>query len=91
LKGLVPSVTYHIELGFAETWYKNCDVGKRVMIISINGIVVNPALDVYKEVGCNKAYSEIYTAKATNSGKLRISFHSIVENAMVSLIKVKKI
>jgi hypothetical protein len=91
LKGLVPSGTYHIELGFAETWYKNCDVGKRVMIISINGIVVNPALDVYKEVGCNKAYSEIYTAKATNSGKLRISFHSIVENAMVSLIKVKKI
>ncbi len=91
LKGLLPSGSYHIELGFAETWYKNCDIGKRLMSIGINNNVVNPVLDVYKEVGCNKAYSETYTAKATNSGELLISFNNIVENAMVSLIKVKRI
>jgi hypothetical protein len=30
------------------------------MILSLNGNVVNPDLDVYKEAGCNSAYIESY-------------------------------
>jgi len=88
--GLEANAMYSISLGFSETWWKNCDIGKRVMIISINNNVVNPELDVYKEVGCNTAFVDTYTEKATVSGEIIVEFDTIIENAFVSFIRIKK-
>lgn len=90
LEGLLPSIRYHIELGWSEIWWKNCDIGKRTMSISINNEIVNPELDIYKEVGCNKAFTDTFTAKPTTSGEIIISFDSIAENAMVSYIRAMR-
>lgn len=88
--GLDSGKMYTISLGFAETWYKNCNIGKRIMSIGINNAIVNPELDVYKEVGCRKPYVDTFTATATPSGRIIIDFDTIVENAMVSTIQIEK-
>lgn len=47
LKGLDPSENYDLALGFSEIWRDNCSVEKRVMIISVNGVVVKENFDVF--------------------------------------------
>lgn len=91
ISGLDSREVYTVELGFAETWYKNCDIGKRVMRLSINNKIVSPEVDVYKEVGCDKAYIESFSASPTASGTIELLFEKIVENAMVSTIQIEKI
>jgi len=87
--GLVSGATYSVKLGFAEIWAPNCNIGKRVMSLSLNGNVVNPDLDVYKEVGCNAAYIETHSVQALYSGKIVIGLDASVENSMLSLIKIE--
>lgn len=88
IDGLTPGGTYTVSLGFAEIWEPNCDIGQRIMAVSLNGNVVNPELDVFKEVGCETAHLESYSVQATSVGKIEIGLSAFVENAMLSLIEV---
>ena len=89
ISGLSPEMTLSVSLGFAEIWTPNCKIGGRIMVVSLNNNVVNPDLDIYKEVGCNTAYVETYSIKATSKGTIEISLDATVETAMLSFIKVE--
>jgi hypothetical protein len=58
------------------------------MELSLNGNTVNPDLDVFKGVGCENAYVETYSVKATSSGKIEVELRASKEFAMVSFIQL---
>lgn len=60
------------------------------MSISLNGNMVDPDLDVYKDGGCDSPYMKIISAKATASGKIAIGFDSVVNDAIVSYIEISR-
>lgn len=91
LDNLVPGAMYEIEFGFAEIWNENCAYGKRTMAITLNGNLVNPNLDVYKEVGCRTAHVETHSVEATSTGRLVVDFAALSDSAMVSYIAYNRI
>jgi len=84
----VPNGTYEVTLKFAEL--AATATGKRVMKITIEGAVVESALDVYKVAGAATAYDKTYLVTVTD-GVLTISFakNGGTLSPMVSALQVK--
>lgn len=70
-KFTVPNATYQVTLKFAE--FSASAVNTRVFNVSLEGVVVDTALDIYKLVGKATALDRIYTV-AVNDGLLNIAF-----------------
>jgi hypothetical protein len=73
----VPDGDYRVELYFNEPWYgegggMDC-AGWRVFDVALNGQPVLKNLDIWKEVGYNKALKKVVNAHVTG-GKLVVSF-----------------
>ena len=88
VQGLVRNQLYTVSLGFAEIWKPNCQTGKRVQSVQINGIIANAQLDVFKEAGCATAYVKSYNVPANGLGTIQIRLRAIQQNAMLSMIKI---
>ena len=77
IPGLQPSAPYTVLLHFAETYFSA--VGARVFNVFVNNTTTTPTLanlDIYAEVGANKALVESIPTTADASGKLTIAFAS---------------
>jgi unsaturated chondroitin disaccharide hydrolase len=82
----VANGNYLVMLKFAELhWSK---VGQRVFNVSLEGKVVLSSLDLVAKVGPYTAYDVTIPVTVTD-GSLAINFQSVVDNAMVSGIKVE--
>ena len=88
--GFTPESAWNITLGFAETWRPNCEVGQRVMDITVNGQEFISNLDVFAVAGCETALVEMKSFTADADGQFQIAFTAIVQNTMVSLIGISK-
>jgi hypothetical protein len=86
--GLTAGASYAIKLGFAEIWKPNCQNGKRIMSIKLNGVIVTSNLDVFRAVGCEAAYLEDHVATANANGQIVIEVAASVEKAMISYISI---
>ena len=88
-KFTAPPGPYNVTLRFAE--FAATAAGKRVMKITINGVTVETALDVYKTAGKAVAFDKTYTATAGSDGLITIAFTKVsgTLSTMVSAIRVE--
>ncbi len=85
-KSTVPNGQYNVQLRFAE--FTQTRAGRRVMKITLEGGVVESALDVYAVAGKATALNRTYTV-TVNDGVLNIGFVIVTGSPMVSAIEVK--
>lgn len=83
----VANGSYTVTLGFAEIYSGAQSVGARVFNVSMEGVVVEQNLDVFKTVGGYTALTRTYDVSVSD-GVLNISFTPIAENPKVSFIQV---
>jgi chitodextrinase len=79
--------SYLIILHFAETWMGAFGTGLRIFDIQIEGQLVESNLDMYSEVGANKAFT-ISQAIVVKDGQINIRFLHAVEDPQVNAIEI---
>ncbi|BFI32005.1 kinesin family member C2/C3 [Marchantia polymorpha subsp. ruderalis] len=85
----LPCGDFYVDLHFAEIVFSNGPSGMRVFDVYIQGEKVISDLDVYGEVGSNKAL--ILCAKTcVVNGSLIISFEGVIGNPTISAICVRR-
>jgi len=88
--GLTPGAVKEVKLGFAETYTAACTTRGRVMEIDVNDQVFVSELDVFTVAGgCKSAYVLAGNFAVNDQGELVINFLGLVNNAMVSFIKIE--
>ncbi|KAL2628647.1 hypothetical protein R1flu_013333 [Riccia fluitans] len=80
---------YFVDLHFAEIIFTNGPSGMRVFDVYIQGEKVISDLDIYGEVGSNKALV-LCTAAGVVDGSLNIAFQGVASVPIVSAICVRK-
>lgn len=84
----VPNGTYEVTLAFAElVATRDTD---RIMRITIEGTVVEPALNLFTEVGRYKALDRVYTVAVTD-GVLNIAFAKTGGSAKEPIVNAVKV
>lgn len=79
--------SYQVDLHFAEIYSPNFVSGARIMDISMEGQLVQSALDIYDTVGGYAALVKSYTVNITD-GSLDLNIAGVVENAKLSAISI---
>lgn len=83
----VPNGNYEVRLHFAEVWSGAFATGVRVFDVSIQDNLVLDDLDIFAEVGANKAL--VYAFPITVfDGELEIDFQRVIQNPNISGIEV---
>ncbi|MEN0052801.1 MAG: malectin domain-containing carbohydrate-binding protein [Mucilaginibacter sp.] len=91
----VPDGDYRVELYFTEPWYgigggMDCS-GWRLFDVAVNGETKIKNLDIWKEVGCNKALKKTITAHV-KGGMLSISFPNVeAGESIISAIAISSL
>jgi hypothetical protein len=84
-----PSPTVDLNLLFAERYSGNNAAGKRVFSITVNGVVVKSAFDIYAAAGgANRAYVLSVPNVSVPVGTLTIALHATHDNASLAGIEV---
>ncbi|MGW4469951.1 S8 family serine peptidase [Nonomuraea sp. NPDC004354] len=83
----VPSGTYTVELGFAET--RSMAMGKRVFDVIVEGQLAIPALDLALEAGTYTAVTRQHTVKVTD-GQLNVRFAARKGAPIVSFVRISE-
>jgi len=83
----VPDGTYTVTLKFCEPHYEAA--GKRVFGVNVQGKKVIDALDVFAEVGKNRALDYTFEGVKVKKGLLELSFESIVEFPCIAAFVVQ--
>ncbi|MFD1933159.1 S8 family serine peptidase [Nonomuraea mangrovi] len=83
----VPSGTYTVELGFAET--RSMGMGKRVFDVIVEGQLAIPALDLALEAGTYTAVTRQHTVKVTD-GQLNVRFAARKGSPTVSFVRISE-
>jgi fibronectin type 3 domain-containing protein len=87
ISNLTPGATYTVRLDFVEYIYNAA--GARVFNVAINGTQVLSNFDIWSAAGGeNIAIAETFTATASATGTITISFTSVVNNAMINGIEI---
>jgi hypothetical protein len=87
IPNLTPGATYTVRLDFVEYYWSAA--GQRVFNVAINGTQVLTNFDIFAAAGGkNIAIAETFTATADSTGKITITFTSIVDNAMINGIEI---
>ena len=88
--------TYAVELGMAETWYGPTmpgggGPGSRFFNVSCNNTPLLKDFDVYRAAGgANRALVKTFHGLQPDSdGRLRLSFSSPADNAMVNFVEIR--
>jgi hypothetical protein len=88
-KFTVPNGAYTVKLHFAETYDGIGAAGDRVFDVSVNGKVVLPSFDPFKEAnGAQKAIAKEYKDVQVTNGQLVIGFTPKVENPEINGIEI---
>jgi len=86
ITGLTPGASYTVRLDFVEYIFNAA--GARVFDAAINGTQVLSNFDIWAAAGGeNIALAKSFTATASASGTITISFTSVVNNAMINGIE----
>ncbi len=87
IPNLTPGATYTVRLDFVEYYWSAA--GSRVFNVGINGTQVLSNFDIFAAAGGkNIAIARSFTATASSSGTITISFTSLVDNAMINGIEI---
>jgi hypothetical protein len=87
IPNLTPGATYTVRLDFVEYYWSAA--GQRVFNVAINGTQVLSNFDIFAAAGGkNIAIARTFTATADSTGKITITFTSIVDNAMINGIEI---
>ncbi len=70
----VPTGTYQATLLFAETYSGDMAAGDRIFNVLVNGVTVISNLDIFAQVGGNKALNEVLNNIAPSAGAVTIQF-----------------
>ncbi len=84
----VPDGKYNVKLMFAENYFTA--VGKRVFDVYVQGIRVLHNLDIYNQVGKNKAYEYSVSDVTALDGMIEIFFSAATDNALINGIVITK-
>ncbi len=87
----VPTGSYQATLLFAETYSGDEAVGDRVFDVAVNGVTVLTNLDVFAQVGANKALNEVINNISPSAGAVTIQFlgtSSTDTSAMVEALQL---
>ena len=77
--------TYRVDLLFSEIWTGAFGVGKRVFDVKLDGILTLDNLDIFAEVGANKALMKSFAV--VSDGELNIELlHGIQNPAIAGLV-----
>ena len=83
----VPNGTYRVTLKFCEPHYSAA--GKRVFGIQLQGVTVIDRLDIFAQVGQNRAMDLSFDKIAVTNGWLNIGFTPIVEFPAIAALDVE--
>jgi len=83
----VPNGIYTVTLKFCEPHYT--ESGKRVFAVKLQGKKVIDQLDIFAEVGQNRALDYTFEAVKTDTGLLEIGFESLVEFPCIAAFVVQ--
>jgi beta-galactosidase len=84
---LTPGATYTVRLDFVEYYWSG--PGQRVFDVALNGVQVLSNFDIFAAAGGKDiAIAESFTATASSSGTITITFTSLVDNAMIDGIEI---
>lgn len=83
----VPNGNYEVRLHFAEVWTGAYGVGIRVFDVLMEGAMALDNLDVFAQVGANKALVTA-TPVTVADGKLTIDFIHVIQNPNISGIEI---
>jgi hypothetical protein len=83
----VPNGTYTVTLKFCEPHYT--ESGKRVFGVKLQGKKVIDQLDIFAEVGQNRALDYTFEDVKTDNGILEISFDNLVEYPCIAAFVVQ--
>ncbi len=83
----VPNGGYQVRLHFAENYPPLFAIGQRVFAVQVEGVTVNPALDVFAEAGARTALVKTYNTTVAD-GAVTIAFVHGVEDPFVNAIEV---
>jgi hypothetical protein len=87
LPGLVASATYTVRLHFAELFWTAA--GRRLFNVAINGTTVLSSFDIFATTGAEfKATLNEFTATATSSGQIVLTFTTVKDNATIEGIEI---
>lgn len=81
--------TYRVDLLFAEIWSGAFGVGRRKFDVLADGVLKLNDLDVFAEVGANKALVKSF--EIVSDGVLNLKFLHVVQNPMISGIQVTRV
>ncbi|MFT7463822.1 MAG: glucose/arabinose dehydrogenase, partial [Pseudohongiellaceae bacterium] len=83
---VVPDGNYEVTLGFVEPVYSG--VGQRVQTVRVEGLVVEPALDVFAQVGHDAALTTTYNTTVSD-GLLELFFTATVDAPLLCFAEVR--
>ena len=84
-----PGTLVNVTLGFMENYPNFCQKqGRRIFNVTVNGKEYVSSLDVYGTIGCNVALLLSKEFQINKSGKIVISFKSVIQNPMIALIGI---
>jgi hypothetical protein len=87
IPGLSAGATYTVRLDFVEYYWTA--PGQRVFNVAINGTQVLSNFDIFAAAGGKDiAIARSFTAMASSSGTITITFTSLVDNAMINGIEI---
>jgi fibronectin type 3 domain-containing protein len=87
IPNLTPGETYRVQLDFVEYYWSA--PGQRVFNVAINGTQVLSNFDIFAAAGGKDiAIARSFTATASSSGTITITFTSLVDNAMINGIEI---
>ena len=88
----VPNGTYRVELFFSEPWVGGAGIkdaqGMRLFDVAVNGKTLEKNLDIWKEVGHDKALKRVYEVQVTD-GLIKVHFPRVaVGQAIIQAIAI---
>jgi hypothetical protein len=87
IPNLTPGASYTVRLDFVEYYWSVA--GQRIFNVAINGTQVLSNFDIFAAAGGkNIALAKSFTTTADSTGKITITFTSVVDNAMINGIEI---
>jgi hypothetical protein len=87
IPGFTAGTSHQVRLHFCETFWTA--PGKRTFDVAINGTTVLTRFDIFATSGAqNRANIQEFTATASTSGTIVITFTTVIDNALISGIEI---
>lgn len=82
----IPNGKFHVELKFCEI--QHAAIGQRVFEVKVQGRTLAPRLDIFAEVGKNRAYGLRSPDVIVTNGLLKIEFVRVVGSPCIAAMSI---